>query len=67
MNNKLMPSATPKSILHNADPGVYQVIKHAKTLNGLKKNKNIRFADIIDLDSIKELEEIVNHTPDFTM
>ena len=67
MNNKLMPSATPKSILHNADPGVYQVIKHAKTLNGLKKNKNIRFADVIDLDSIKELEEIVNHTPDFTM
>ena len=41
MNNKLMPSATPKSILHNADPGVYQVIKNAKTLNGLRKNKNI--------------------------
>lgn len=67
MNNKLMPSATPKSILHKAEPGVYQVIKQAKTLNGLRKNKNIRFSDTIDLDSVKELEDIVNHTPDFTM
>ena len=67
MNNKLMPSATPKSILYNADPGVYQVIKHAKTLNGLIKNKNIRFADAIDLDAVKDLEEIVNNQQDFTM
>ena len=67
MNDKIIASATPKSIIHEAEPGVYQVIRHAKTLNGLRKNKNIRFADTIDLDSVKDIEELVNQTPDFTM
>lgn len=67
MNNKIIASATPKSILHQADPGSYEVIRRAKTLNGLIKNKNIRFADAIDLDAVKDLEEIVNNQQDFTM
>lgn len=67
MNNKIIASATPKSILHQAAPGSYEVIRRAKTLNGLKRNKFIRFADAVDLDAVKDLEEIVNNQEDFTM
>ena len=67
MNNKVIASATPKTILHQAEEGSYEVIKRARTLNGLKRNKLIRFADVIDLDAVKELEELVNNQQDFTM
>ena len=67
MNNKIIASATTKSILHQADPGSYEVIRRAKTLNGLKRNKFIRFADAVDLDAVKDLEELVNNQQDFTM
>ena len=67
MNNKIIASATPQSIIHQADSGSYELIKRARTLNGLRKNANIRLADTIDLETVKELEEIVNHQPDFTM
>ena len=67
MNNKIMPSATPQSILDNADSGCYEVIKKAKTLNGLRKNPLIKFAETLDLNSIKDLEELFNTSTEFTM
>ncbi len=67
MNNKIMASATPSSILGNAETGKYEIIRRSRTLNGLIKNKFIRFADTIDLDNVKELEEAINNQQEFTM
>ena len=67
MNNRIMPTATTKSILDDAAPGRYEVLRRAKTLNGIKKNPNIKFAETLDLTSIKELEEVINTSKEFTM
>lgn len=67
MNNRIMPTANTKSILDDAAPGRYEVLRKVKTLNGIKKNPNIKFAEMIDLPAVKDLEEFVNSIPEFTM
>jgi hypothetical protein len=66
MNNKIIASANPQTIIHDAEPGVYQVVKRAKTLTGFQKYPNIQLAKIIDIDSLKEFENLIN-TSDFVM
>ena len=67
MNNRIIPYTSPSVILgFNTSIGNYEVVCQPRTINALK-HKNIRFADTMSLDIIRELEDIINAQPEFTM